>query len=157
MSNLNRALIWAYNHGYVAREDGSVAGKTVDSMSLYTGGGKKGGRYLRFNVKPPWSKHKVHVKVHRLVAYQKYGEFWKSGLEVDHIDGDILNNSFDNIRVVTHTDNIRRAHSPLTEGDVDRIKKIASSGEWGIQSRLARKYGVAPSCIHGIVSGRNWK
>lgn len=46
--------------------------------------------------------------VHRLQAFQKYGEnLFDSGMEVRHLDGNKENNSYDNIVIGTHSENMR--------------------------------------------------
>jgi hypothetical protein len=45
--------------------------------------------------------------LHRLVAYQKYGnKLFEKGIEVRHLDGDSLNNYEDNILIGTHSENM---------------------------------------------------
>lgn len=46
-------------------------------------------------------------KVHRLQAYQKFGDkMFEDGVVVRHLDGNPLNNSWDNIAIGTHSDNM---------------------------------------------------
>lgn len=47
---------------------------------------------------------KKNIYVHRLVAMLYLSE-WDEALEVDHIDGDTLNNHVDNLRMRSTTDN----------------------------------------------------
>lgn len=47
------------------------------------------------------------IKLHRLLSIIKYGEF-KNNYVVDHYDGDKLNNSFKNLRIVTQSINIHK-------------------------------------------------
>lgn len=153
MNNQNRAIMWATEQGYRVLEDGSVQGIKVNKMALYDAGTP----YLRFNLLPPWAKHKIHVKVHRLAAYQLYGRFWDSGLEVDHVDNNAKNNKLSNIRVVTHAENIRKASSPFEWNDIDYIRETASSGVWGIKTKLAKEFNVTVSCISDITNYKSWK
>lgn len=47
------------------------------------------------------------VFVHRLVAYQKYGDkIYEEGIEVRHLDGNTLNFSEENIEIGSHSDNM---------------------------------------------------
>lgn len=153
MNDQNRAIVWAYEKGYRVLGNGSVSGIKVDRMALYDAGTP----YLRFNLRPPWAKHKIHVKVHRLAAYQIYGKFWDKGLEVDHIDNNTKNNKLSNIRVVTHAENVRKSSSPLDWIDVGHIRRMCDKGVRGMQARMARKYGVTQSCIYKIVNNKSWK
>lgn len=44
----------------------------------------------------------------------------------------------------------------LTESDAREIRRRASSKEWGIQTKLAKEYGVAKTTIRYIVIRRSW-
>lgn len=48
----------------------------------------------------------THISVHRFVAYIKYGELALTSDCVRHLDGDSTNNSFENIEIGTHSDNM---------------------------------------------------
>ena len=48
-----------------------------------------------------------HVLVHRLVAYTFLDLEWNSKLDVDHIDMDKDNNSLENVRACTRTENLK--------------------------------------------------
>ena len=37
------------------------------------------------------------------------------------------------------------------------VEKLRSDKTWGIQSKLARLYNVAPKTINDIKRGKNWK
>lgn len=53
------------------------------------------------------SRKSVPVNVHRLVAYQKYGDMlFDEGMEVRHKDGNSLNNIDSNIIIGTHVENM---------------------------------------------------
>lgn len=43
----------------------------------------------------------------------------------------------------------------LSENDIRSIRK--ASGPWGIQTKLARRYGVSKTTISAIVARRTWK
>jgi len=62
---------------------------------------------------------KERQKIHRLQAFQKFGEkMYEDGIVVRHLDGDSLNNSRDNIAIGTHHDN---------HMDVPEEKRIAKA------------------------------
>lgn len=49
--------------------------------------------------------HRHNLYIHNLVAHYYLGEA-PEGTEVDHIDGNAENNSFTNLRYLTHTENM---------------------------------------------------
>lgn len=83
---------------------------------------------------------RVNLLFHILVAEQFIG-IRPDGLVIDHIDRDKLNNRVDNLRYVTHTENVRNSDRVITgilfdenrhsiigkkwcENNVDRCKKV---------------------------------
>jgi hypothetical protein len=50
----------------------------------------------------------VVIKTHRLQAYQKYGDnLFEDGIVVRHLNGNALDNSWDNIAIGTQRDNLK--------------------------------------------------
>jgi len=102
MNILNKLIIIAFNKKYRVNELGLVLNPkeqvlkgAVDSKGYRTFG-------MRFN------KNSVrHVPIHKLQAYQKYGDkIFEKGIVVRHLDGNLLNNSWDNIAIGTQSDNM---------------------------------------------------
>jgi hypothetical protein len=103
------------------------------------------------------------VPVHKLAAYQKYGDEVFSN-QVRHLDGLSLNNDLDNIAIGTGSDNMmdrpaedRRLHaikaaSTLRRFKSDEVKYIRSCNSSG--NCLAKELGVSKSTISYI---RNYK
>lgn len=105
------------------------------------------------------------VYIHRLVA--KYFVYNKDNKpEVNHIDGNKENNSFDNLEWVTRQENIRHAFETglMTsfkgeENNFSKLKNeevidIYNSSLSGVE--LAKKYNVSKSCIGNIRNGKTW-
>lgn len=106
--------------------------------------------------------------VHRLVA----AAFLKGSrrLEVNHIDGNKLNNAVENLEWVTHSDNMKHAYqsglvvrrgekhsnSKLTEQDVFAIRKAYEAAR-ATQTDLAKKFGVDQALISRIVRRLIWR
>ena len=101
MTKANSALRYAARTGYTVDQFGNVYGPTGIKLKLFE---KQHTRmvYLSFSVGD------VKVKVHRFVAYLKYGQraLWKS-LHVRHQDGNNFNNSWDNVLIGTQSQNER--------------------------------------------------
>jgi len=89
------------------------------------------------------------------------------GLEIDHKDGNKLNDAARNLEYVTHSENAKRWNArlqlagiktswrnKLTRDDVHNIRKLRKRG-WPIR-RIARKYGVWYRAIQQIGTGETW-
>lgn len=92
--------------------------------------------YLQFGIRCDGEKRPQNVPVHRLQAYQKFGDkIFESGIVVRHLDGNSLNNNFDNIEIGTQQENMmdipveqrishaKHAAATQIKYDADEIKK----------------------------------
>ena len=101
--------------------------------------------------------------LHRLIA-EAFIPNPENKPEVNHKDGNKLNNEIENLEWVTHSEQRQHAYdtglqigaigskshtSVLTEEDIPTIRKRLIEGD--SQSEIARDYGVHTSIIHGIV------
>lgn len=100
MSKRNKKIIECYNKGY----------RVIDNI-VYNSHGKiiKGwinqDGYRLITLK----KHgkSIHIGVHRLLAFQKYGnKIFENGIEVRHLDGNPNNNFYENVAIGTHSQNM---------------------------------------------------
>lgn len=97
ISNRNIYLLEAHKRGYSVLKDGTILNHKQKKIK----GSLDSHGYIFISL-----NRKMKVGVHRLMAFQKYGyELFKEGIEVRHIDGNPLNNSFDNIKIGTKHDN----------------------------------------------------
>ena len=116
-------------------------------------------------------KSKMH-KVHRLVALT-FIPNPENKPQVNHIDGNKLNNHIDNLEWASAKENINhawnsglsksisgsaRTDSKLTEEDVLYIRTnyIPKSPDFGGRA-LAKKFNVVPSVISNVVKGKTYK
>ena len=101
------------------------------------------------------------IKPHREVA-KAFILNDKGYTEVNHKDGDRLNNHADNLEWVTRLENVRHAHEnnhikhnvKISEQEVIEIRKIYKpySKEFGTYA-IAKKYGISPSYAWRVVKG----
>lgn len=160
MNRSNRALLRAWEIGYRVDSAGNV-------VSPYTGQLRKqqtrtdrrsGYRRVRFSVHHEGEK--FPVEVHRLAAFQKFGEkLFESGIVVRHLDGDSTNNRPDNIAIGTPSDNemdrskeerVARARhaASFRAWPEDTIAEIKRDRERGFTyKQLTEKYGIAKSTL----------
>lgn len=98
MSKATEYLINAFNKGYRVDEYGNVTSPKNKKLTGYIG---STGYYIV-------STGKVDkVFVHRLAGYQKFGdEIFKEGVVVRHLNGNSLDNSFNNIEIGSFQDNM---------------------------------------------------
>ena len=90
----------AYDRGYRVTKDGDLLnpkGKKIGSIS--TKGYEGTGIWI--------DKKQQKLHTHRLQAYQKYGnKLFEDGIVVRHLNGNPLDNSFNNIAIGTYRDNV---------------------------------------------------
>ena len=155
MSQNNQALCAAFLKGYrvvngnVVTPDGKPRVAT-----LYDG-------YLSFNF--GINAKQIPVKVHRLVAYQKYGDdALLPGVHVRHLDGNTLNNLPENIAIGTPHDNsmdrpkanrIAHAAKGRQKFSHEFVQSLRDDHASGIGYRqLSIKHGVPSSTLSYYLS-----
>lgn len=108
--------------------------------------------------------NRKNFEVHRLVCEAFHGPA-PEGYEAAHNDGVRTNCHEDNLRWATPADNtadknghgtmLRAEAHPMAKLDEGKVRFIRSSTQG--PTALGRKYGVHPSVIKGIRSGKIWK
>lgn len=92
-------IIRAYTRGYRVDENGDVVSPKGEPIKGYTLGG-----YLVFTIH--YGAKALKCKVHRLQAFQKYGEkLFEEGIMVRHLNGINSDNSWSNIAIGNNQDN----------------------------------------------------
>ena len=101
----NLGVLTAYEKGYYVDKEGNVwfNGKQRKLIPHNTGKKKP---YYQFAIRLTNGKVK-NVKVHKLQAYQKFGDkMFEDGIVVRHLNDNSLDNSWDNIEIGTDSDNM---------------------------------------------------
>ena len=100
--NYSRNEELAFNKGYRILIDGTVIGVLGKPLSLF----KMPSDYWAFTIRNTNGKT-INIQYHRFIAYTKYGDkIYNPNTVVRHLDGNHLNNDFDNIVIGTQSDNM---------------------------------------------------
>ena len=166
-----------YEGSYQVSNMGRV--RSLDRVVTYKDG--RVGKYKGKVLKPPINSGGYEIiklsndnrvtnkRVHRLVLETFKPHVNMGDLQVNHIDGNKLNNHLTNLEWVTGRDNILHAYdtglitnigegSPnakLSNANVLEILQRLDMGE--SQRNIALDYGVGQSCISQINRGVKWK
>lgn len=156
LSRYNQAALQAKQRGYCYDSDGSIYknGNKL-KLQLKARGTFKG--YLTFSVRMG-SLSTVNLFVHRFIAFCEFGEdFFTPGLVVRHLDGNSFNNSPDNLKLGTQSDNMMdrprdvrvriatqasRAANPrsvdLRHQIYEKLRQGASYGQIGVEFDVSK-------------------
>ena len=89
-----------YKKGFRVTHDGACISSSGRQVGCIDSRG-----YIRISTRN--KTENLRIPAHRLQAYQKYGDkMFEQGVEVRHLDGNRLNNSWDNIAIGTHSENM---------------------------------------------------
>jgi hypothetical protein len=139
---------------------GARVGRVLAPWQVHSG-------YLLVNLHTANQPHKRPV--HLLVAEAFIGPSPTTEHQVNHEDGDKLNNSASNLKWVTPQQNAIHAYAiglrrptagsingqaRLTERQVRQIRKLKGTIT---QAAIARQYGVSAGYVSAILHGRNWR
>jgi hypothetical protein len=133
--------------GYYVDKKGEVYNSNYLKLSL----SKSGKGYLSFNIRLNSGENSTRSFVHRLQAFQKFGEeIFKEGIVVRHLNGDSTDNSYDNIAIGTQSDNVldvpkenRIKNSSNANKKYDH-KAILKDREDGLSfSEIMAKHGIS--------------
>lgn len=108
-------LVEAYNMGYRINDEGHAISPNGEVLKPYCA--KNG--YYRFTIRI--NKVPGSVPYHRLMAYQKYGDLLFAANCVRHLNGNSLDNSYDNIEIGSWSDNMMDIPKEI------RVRKAANA------------------------------
>lgn len=159
MNKSNIAIIVAHERGYRANAAGdffSPAGTKLKKSF--------NNRYLRFSLIT--GGEKLTFKIHRFIAYYKFGDgLFQDGIQVRHLDGDPLNNSWDNIAIGTASENrmdipekerlrlTKNAAKKLRKLTYEQAEELRKDRKNGLKYKdLVKKYNIARGAAQRIVN-----
>jgi hypothetical protein len=160
MSKTAEMVKLAHSKGYRVTPDGVVLSPFGKVRKLQQVGRKKC-PYYAFTLATEDAA--FPVPVHKLVAFQKFGEdAFLPGFHTRHLDGNSMNNREENIQMGTGTDNAldrpeaeRRAHAAKgnRKHSLDFIAKIRKEHSSGASYReLSERHGVGKSTLSYYLS-----
>lgn len=123
-----KALVTAFEKGYKVDKNGNVTSPFSNKFRKLNAKDRNGIFYYEFSVRVINNESR-NVAVHQLQAFQKFGEeALNEGIHVRHLDGNSLNNSWDNIDIGTQSINMldrkvedRLAHSILASTHIRKF------------------------------------
>lgn len=124
-----------------------------------TGGNRE---YIYYTIRDPMvTDHRIVVSLHRLLAMAWIpNDDWENKIIVDHIDGDKLNNSLNNLQWVSHSENIKRGVI-LRSKDMVFCRKVNEFTVHTFRSLLECSKFIGRSQINPVLTpirpGRVWK
>lgn len=129
-TTLNDFLIKAYEKGYRVDTEGNVISPKNNLIKTFRQNQER--EYLVFSFRIEKDVRKI--KVHRLQAYQKFGdEMFKEGIQVRHQNNNPLDNSWGNILIGTQSENYQDGVNK------DKFRKLKKPGSKKFNSRLDKK------------------
>ena len=151
----------AYEKGYRVTKEGQLLNpKGIKIGSV----GSAGYENLGFNI----NKKFTSISTHRLQAYQKYGDkLYEDGIVVRHLNGNALDNSWDNISIGTQRDNILDIPKEKRKRDTSKANKLSIKypkefvlklkreyNEIKNYSELGRKYNINTGIVWNLINKR---
>jgi hypothetical protein len=157
---MNREQI-AYEKGYRVTKDGNLLNPKGDKIGSINNHG-----YERTTIKI--NSKDVVIKTHRLQAYQKYGDkLYEDGIVVRHLNGNALDNSWDNIATGTQVENLKDI--PLKQRQLNALqsahKRIKHPKEFVDElkeeyrvlksyAKLSRKFNLSYDTTYYLINQR---
>lgn len=149
----------AYISGYLVSKDGRVW--VVKSSRLLKPGISNSG--YQFVVLTE-NKKKIPITIHKLVVIT-FIENIQDKYVIDHIDGDKQNNKVENLRIVSHSENLKYLRKEiikngnngfkLKEEDVIKIREMLKETSYSMKE-IAEKFSTTISNISNIKYNYTW-
>jgi len=169
MSDRQLALKAAVERGYYIDADGFAHNGNGEIIKGYVN--STGYKCITIRMDKYFGRRKCcKVPMHRLMAYQKFGEqIFDEELEIRHLNNNKLDNSFNNIGIGTPTEN----RHDLPEEEILRVNKIAAKARRRLSEdevkiikirheagdsykKLIADYGIAKSTLSYIINNKTY-
>ncbi len=150
--------------GYAVSDSGQIYSKLSGAWRKYKSSANAAG-YGRLTLKQG-GKY-IHRFTHRVVC-EYFDPNWSPNLQVNHKDGNKMNNKISNLEMVTAKQNIQHAlqtglcisgeasiHAKLNYSQVVEIRNRLQQGERGCW--LAKEYGICAGMVSCIKNNKNWQ
>lgn len=99
-SQLEKLIEYSLKKGYKINDSGEVFNVRDKKLSLTP----QSNGYLKFTIR--FNKKVKTIPIHQFQAYKKFGNLiFKKGIQVRHLNGNKLDNSWDNIEIGNQSDN----------------------------------------------------
>ena len=169
LSQNDEAVLTAYEKGYRVINGVVHSPFRNGPLGTYIKYTKSRGNYAQFTIF--FYGKRAHIGVHRLVAYQKFGdEVFKPGIQTRHKDGNSLNNSDDNILIGTAKENaadkteynkmksVMMGATAIRKFSDEKVNEIRSLREKGWNyPRLMAEYGIKSKGTLFSILNRNYQ
>jgi hypothetical protein len=153
----NKALLFAIKAGYTVSPCGTLLKNNIKHNVVSF----RGYLQLAVSFKDGDVRKDVYVSVHRLQAYQLFGDkIFKKGIVCRHLNSNKIDNSVFNIKIGTDADNARdnspehrlkyaiNAASKIRRYPDEIMLQINSDRKHGMSyNKLREKYGIAKSTL----------
>lgn len=171
MSQLNNALLSAYQRGYRVNDEGVLLKPSGDPAYTLKAKGTMGKGYLRSGcLHVPGHKRNLYFFVHRLAAYQWFGEvIFRPGIQVRHLNGDSFDNRRENIAIGSQSENMQdiphNVRVALGKNAAKHLRALSQKEAQNLidehkngasYSTLMAKYGIAKGTVSHIVNGKTY-
>jgi len=167
MNQQDMYLLEAWNQGYRISPTGQIIGLT----GPIKGNINQGYRRFSVSIKENGVRISHRIKVSHLQAYQKFGHaLFQNGILVRHLNGNPLDDSWDNIAIGTQSENQmdrlaeeRQQHalhaaSYLRKYSNEIIEQLFQDRKLGLTyKQLTVKYGIAKSQLSFIFNKASYK
>lgn len=155
----------AFNKGYWVDSLGNCFSPSGEKIGYFC----PNSQYEQIKVAVATGKQR-HIAVHRLQAYQKYGEkIFEPGVHVRHLNSNTFDNSWDNIAIGSASDNMMdktpevrqsaalagsRVRRKLTWEEMEQLRQEHKAGD--SYRVLCARYSLAKSTVSYIVNNKTY-